>query len=611
MVKGATADEIEIAKTGGFLSLDPAFCQVKEAIRVIASGNKIKTAASVERVAELLAAGCAPADIRVICATSAVCDDYKKRLRAKLGDNAAAADEVDVTTTRALSLEVLAAPEAQAAVGRTFSNGQPRIASAFELDFILEDIKMLHNQPERLRELVKFLLRGLSLLADEGKSWLITLEEKETLAFLQAEFKFLQILVEPEVANLASKALRRSEALGAAYKKKHVIVHDYQLLSRASQLLCHLLASDSIMVLADHELRTEVFDSYPNEDGVGEFVDINPNAELRELESLPPAKVVDIWDWKWNVDEFAGAPGRIKAALDEGIAPEDAAVVSFNPLWYNRVMCGLNSRGVPVRGLYEPLTLKGDIRRVSRSLPLMIVTALRLLANPADSMACRCWIGFGDRTTMNKSFVHARVEAQEANPDAVFADVVSHREGWAESTAFITECADKTGIDLLNHLAETFTSTPITTIPPVLAPLLGLGKEATAADMLAFLDQRQFFPKFATTEGVTFVSLETLACLDFEHIFVVGFVNGMFPHRYYFDLVEATAANMKKIVDTEDRRFGLLTTAATGDYCLSYFSQADEILANKLQLKADRIIMNEKMERIYYVSLSALAEKLK
>jgi superfamily I DNA/RNA helicase len=611
MAKGIGAGKGECVGSGDYLTIDLAFCQVKQAVRILGSDNSNRTSALIERILLLLNAGAKPADIRVICASSSACLDFMERLRKHPGSGQLdALKEMEITTTRDLAFRVLSTIEAQAAIGRSFCNGRVRLLSAFEMDFILEDLKTLGNRPRRLRELLKFLIRGLTELADEGRGWLISREEQETLAFLRSELGFLQGVIEPELSNLTSKVLRSCDTVREGYVKPHVLIDDYQNLSRASQLLCHLLATDSIAVSADTSVCVEVYDSYPYAEGIEEFLRINPNAETYTLEKREPPLVVETWNWEVPDNEFAEVPKLVGELVAAGEAPESIAVVCFHPQWFNKIMCGLRARGLPARGLYQPLTLKGDVRCLVRSLPLRIVTALRLLVEPYDSMAWRCWIGFGDHLALSGSFVKAREEAEAENPDAVFADVVAQEESWKRGTDFIESCTDKKGRELLDYLTRELSVSNEARIPPVLAPLLGLGEGATPADMLALLERKQFFPQFPTAKGVTIASLEALAGLSFDKIIAVGFVNGLFPLRSYFDPVEGTIDKQKSREEMEKRRLNLLVSAVSDKLVLSYFQRVEQEVAERLQLRSDRIILDKDFIRISMVSLSVHAKEL-
>jgi hypothetical protein len=417
-------------------------------------------------------------------------------------------------------------------------------------------------------------------------------------------------VIEPELSNLASKVLRACDTVKERYAKPHIFINDYQNLSRASQLLCHLLATDSITISADPSVCVEVYDSYPYAEGVEEFLRINSSAETHVLEKKDQPLIVETWNWEVPHNELSEVPNLVSEQIFAGEAPESIAVVCFHPQWYNKILCGLKARGLPVRGLYQPLTLKGDIRRLGRSLPLRIISALRLLTEPRDSMAWRCWIGFGDHLALSGAFVKAWEEAEAEDPDVVFADVVAQRGDWRQSANFIEDCADKTGGELLKYLARVLSVSGEAKVPPILAPLLGLGGAATSADMIALLEQKQFFPQFFATESVTVASLETLAGLSFDKVIAAGFVNGFFPLRSYFDLVEATINRRKNIEAIERRRLGLLVSAVSDKLTLSYFNRVEQKIAERLELKSDKIVLDEDLKCISMVSLSVCAKEL-
>ena len=94
MVKGATADQIDLVNSGDCLTIDSAFRQIPNATRILGNGNKSKTAAAIERISSLLATGVDPAEIRVVCASSIICPEFTEQLRGRLDATyAGAADE--------------------------------------------------------------------------------------------------------------------------------------------------------------------------------------------------------------------------------------------------------------------------------------------------------------------------------------------------------------------------------------------------------------------------------------------------------------------------------------------------------------------------------------
>ncbi|MDR1082624.1 MAG: hypothetical protein LBL27_01995, partial [Coriobacteriales bacterium] len=389
--------------------------------------------------------------------------------------------------------------------------------------------------------------------------------------------------------------------------KPHLFVNDYQNLGRASQLLCHLLATDSLTIAADPVNSVEVFERFPYAAGVEEFVRVNQSATTQTLAQKQAAPHIVPMAWDNPDDEFSGIAEVASERIAAGTPPEHIAVVCFHRLWFERIVSELKTRKLPVRGLYQPLALQGDIRSLERSLPLRIVTALRLLVNPNDSMSWRCWIGFGDYLANSANFVEAKDAAEVKNPEAVFADSVSQWEGYRQSLSFLESCRNQRGLKLLEYLTQSLSASQETTLPSVLNPLLKLGETATPAEMLAVLKREQFFAQFSSPDGVTVTSLEALVGLKFKTVIAAGFVNGFFPSREYFDLTAITINQQKKMEATDKQRLNLLVSAGSNELILSHFKTIEAETADHLNLKSTRIFLTETGTRTSQISLSVHA----
>ncbi|WP_304973672.1 hypothetical protein, partial [uncultured Duncaniella sp.] len=287
-------------------------------------------------------------------------------------------------------------------------------------------------------------------LADEASHWLIMVEEIEIYRFMRRELEYLGAVLEPEIANLTTKALRGDAELRTRYAKSHVIAYDYQYLSRASQLLCHLLAAESLWAIAGVNTTVEVFESYPFSRGVEEFTRIHEDAEVTWV-GVSGAQIKSHVEWKDPAAEFEGVAqdiaqtvatgvsgqlagpedivGKVEAAktaevvdvADGGAGLEQVGVVCFHPYWAAKIQRALEQCNVPVNSWYNPLTLRGDVRENVLCAPLRVVTLLHLLVNDQDSVAWRAWFGFGDYLGRSADFKAIREQAQAHNPQAKFA----------------------------------------------------------------------------------------------------------------------------------------------------------------------------------------------
>ena len=649
----------------------------------------------VQRVKDVLAGGADPKDVLVLCAdpTSAArmqaelgvarvegadgqvagAGEVGDALEVQVGPDAsqtADAGEVRALTCRELACAVLADPDSAAATGMSFSSGRARLLSAYETDFLMEDVKTLGARPKRLREMLKFFYRGWTELADEDPEWLFTVEEIDTFEFLTCELQYLGAMMEPQVSNLATKALRMEGRVRERFARKHVFVYGYQSLSRASQLLCQLVASKELVAGAGPDMGVDVFESYAYPAGVEDFARLNPAAEVVEVSAQGVAgdKVRDAHSWKTPADEVEGTADAIAAAVEAGANVEDIAVVTFHPWWTQQMARALQARGLQANAWLGAPKLHGDIRELDRCLGLRTVTLLRLLADEHDGMAWRSWFGFGDYLARSNQFAEMRrrvcgmhigegctvaaskraeVSAQEAASacdegatcgdvrDARGADTTcgdAHGGATVERSAhgagatcgdvrdargvsaarlsahgdvhgdlaaygidldsdlkpLFAEVRDLRGPKLLAYLVETLAG-PDVPLPALVRPLLALGPDADAAQMVAELDRLQFFSGVPARVGVTVASFAALADIDFDQVFIVGFANGLFPRTDYFDLTKVTVDKQAKMGERDAHAARAMAGLGTRGLHVGSFERCERMLADRMGVKQVRI----------------------
>ena len=231
----------------------------------VASG---KTEALVRRVAEYLSEQSNSKSVLVLAASPDAAEALKRHLATALNIAADTLDKqgVRVSVPRAIALEVLSDPRAQAACGR-----KPRLLLPFEENILLEDVKASGLRPKRLREMLKFFYRSWTELADDEPSWLVSEEEAQVHGLLKECLAFTGGILPNELSNLVVKWLRTDETAREAASYDLVLVDDYQLLSRASQVLAGLLAREGLIVTGDVQATSEVFEEYPFAAGLLEF----------------------------------------------------------------------------------------------------------------------------------------------------------------------------------------------------------------------------------------------------------------------------------------------------------------------------------------------------
>jgi hypothetical protein len=490
----------------------------------------------------------------------------------------------------------------------------------------MEDLKTTGIRPRRLRELVRFIFRRWSEFSEDADGSLITIEEQDVNDFMRKEQDFLEGFFEQYLSNYAVKLLNSDAGLTSKMAKGHILVSDYQALSRASQLFCHMLATTSITVFAHETGAVEVLEPYPYAEGLAEFLQINKTSEKTYLapgddcedssarkpsgfakvnnlsgEALQIAQIA----WETPDAEYRGIAAQVESLVFNGLDPNKIAVVGMHPLWRTNITAYLKELELPVTTVNDKLSLRADIRDLEQSIALRVVTVLRLLANPKDSMSWRSWIGFGDYLAKSNVFVDERRHAQELSAEAVFFDTVSQWPGWHEKQEYLSSCADKKGKDLLAYLTGTLSQSVDgdVGIPYCLWPLLRLGEDASPASMIAWLEERQFIPCSTGKRGITVLAPNMLVGLDFDEVLAVGCVNGFYPQKDFFDLTRITVNQQKRIQQEDRRLLNVILNAANRCVTFSYFKSIKFIEADRLRIKTNRIIMQDN-HRIAQVSLS-------
>ncbi len=127
--------------------------ETTESLLITGGVGSGKTQRLVERAAALLTEDAAAHSVLVLCATPQAARLFSERLAARAGAERAA--DATVTTARALALDVLADDGA-----RRWSGREPRLLTAFEETFLMEDMKVSGLRPKRLREMLKFFYRS-------------------------------------------------------------------------------------------------------------------------------------------------------------------------------------------------------------------------------------------------------------------------------------------------------------------------------------------------------------------------------------------------------------------------------------------------------------------
>ena len=192
---------------------------------------------------------------------------FSERLAACVGAERAAG--ATVTTARALALDVLADDGA-----RRWSGREPRLLTAFEETFLMEDMKGERAAAEAAAQ------DAQSSSTARGPSWRTTIPDwllpggETDVHTLLKESPSLHARRrrDPKRRTLL-RALppRNTTKRGRRDSYAHVLMDDYACASHASQTLANLVATCSITVAGDAETCIETYDSYPYAAGIDEI----------------------------------------------------------------------------------------------------------------------------------------------------------------------------------------------------------------------------------------------------------------------------------------------------------------------------------------------------
>ncbi|TJW12315.1 UvrD-helicase domain-containing protein [Parvibacter caecicola] len=598
-----------------------------------------KTSALVAAAAEKVAAGAAPESLLVFASTPDAAAQLEKRLAA------AGVGAVRVTTPRAFCLQVLAAPAAREATGR-----DPRLVSSFDQAFIMEDMKVSGLKIKRLREMLKFFYRGWTELSGEDPEWLVTAEEESVHGMLKGTLGFTRSILEPELAALTWGYLHGHEDALAAVSVDHVLVDDYQQLSRASQFVANMVARQSVTAAADPLACIEVYDSYPYGAGVDELE--QAGAEVRALEdchlcgaSLHAAQVladeleagavvlgnpdnldasVSFGEFPCDTshDEFSSIAQRVGQLSEAGVTAEDIFLLTFNKQWARQLKRYLTEQGIAVNSAFDGRLAAGDYRDYARCAPARVITALQLAADPENCLAWRCWIGFGDYLgnsaalseiyawAKDKGYNLLEVLQELAAMDAGAASLISAGAGrivaaYRSGCAVVEQVDGLSGLELIRKLVAAVDATAPASVQETIIPekveemvvsfCAPVPGAATAKVIAATVTDRLTDSRLEGNGGVMMGSGAHVVGSSPKALLVCGFDNGFIPERDYFDTTVVTLDKQEKMHEADTRFLYTVLGKATDQLQVSYFTSIDLVGAEKLKLKVDRIRLKNGM----------------
>lgn len=600
------------------------------ATKIIGGVGSGKTEALIKGVVTLLKQGEIPGDICCICASPQAVSAFAKRL-----EEVASVDVKDVTiiTPQEESLALLSGDPTRA-------GEPPHLLTAFEEKFLFEDMKTTGLQLRRLREMLKFLSRGLTEISDKDDDWLTFQEEKNLFEYLQQVTSFMGGITKEALSNNAVTMICACNADAVQVKYRHVFVDDYQCLNRASQQLACELALCSITIAADPQACLEICDPYPYGEGLDEYDERYPacthimlndtylpvsievassslldevsqhNAITRRPSKSEQLGVITSFEFATASQEFEGVAKLVqeRIAKNDGIRPCDVFIVSPHNIWTANISKALKRAGLDSAILSDRQILNGDVCVNDRCVSLRMFTALNLVANPKDCVAWRCWCGFGDHLTNSLFFKDLRLFAAERAINLVDAlDLCSQADGmgfkgsekpllaYRAGQKMLQEANGLCGSALLRIIAGQITGEKDSELSPVMKSLLlGFDESETAQELYAQAERNLRAPTFSFDKDVIHIgTTKNLNGLRPKVVILTGFVNGFIPNKSYFDNISTTFEKQVKMHDRDARLLCNLVGKTNSELYISYCTHADIDDAMKWNLKIDRVRLEE------------------
>ncbi|MBR2834498.1 MAG: AAA family ATPase [Coriobacteriales bacterium] len=612
-----------------------------------------KTQMLVERVQELCAQGCTLSSITVLCATPDAAGAFSERLQTAgietcksrgfgkqdgaLGQEAAAG--VCVCSAYELALELLSVAD-NAGLG---SLDSPRVLLPYEEDVLFEDLKVSGQEPERLWGMLSFFKRSMTEISDDHPDFLMDDDEADVYHRLTGWLSRYGARITEQVSADASRFLAGK---GSAVRCDHVLVDDYQLLSRASQVMANLLASKSICIATNPDALERVFEAYPYARGVAEFLEANPEARQYELNEFkngskpwhavnalrqeagendilpmsdkPGDQSIPDWPCVTVLEnpqaEISHVAGIVSDALKQGESPESIYIVSPAPQWNTDILHALAERGIACKAACEPsIYAMGDVRDNGYNTHLRVLAALLLAGNKNDDVAWRSWCAFGDYLASSNVFeklgyiadaeglslhkvleacLYSHIKLPEGTPLYDLARVLDAYQAGCE----VIEAARGLRGEALAHALTSAVCGEEAPVPPQFAALCeGAPQDADAEVLRAYVLKRAAFPGWTGGEcpngAVRIGSMERLCGLSPNCLVFAGFVNGFFPSRGFFDPVVTPPGKVGAVHATDARRLCAAVGKAKNNLEFTAFSALPQADAERLNLKIDRIAL--------------------
>jgi superfamily I DNA/RNA helicase len=420
-------------------------------LRVLAGPGTGKTFALMRRVARLLEAGVAPAQILAVTFTRTAAHDLVDKLT-NLG--APGANQVSAKTLHSLSFSILGRAAVFAATGRV-----PRPLLTHELEMMVNDLKQAFGGKREVKRLIKAFEAYWARLQHHAPGWPADPIEQQFDTALKDWLRFHKAMLVGELIPIAYDFIRNNPGHPDIPIYTHVLVDEYQDLNKADQELIDRLAGQANVTVVGDEDQSIYSFRHANPEGIVDYPNTHNNTHDEALVECRrcPQLVVQIatsligHNNRQNPKNLNPRPGNQQGTVyivqHPSVANEIECLSAFvenflvaNPNVPAGEVLVLSSRRMIGNGIRDNLNARAQQHGYAWSASSFYFedaldteeaavgfAVLTLLVNPQDRAALRAWLGTGSQDGRANAYARLRnyCQANGISPNDALQGVVA------------------------------------------------------------------------------------------------------------------------------------------------------------------------------------------
>ena len=373
-----------------------------------------------------------------------------------------------------------------------------------------------------------------------------------------------------ELVPEALRYMRNNPASPERTSFAHILVDEYQDLNAAEQEFVQLIAENARLTIIGDEDQSIYSFKYAHPEGIADFHVRHPETGDETLEQCRrcPTNIVEMANRL--ISNNRRRTNRVLAARPENGAGEVHIVqwpsmereaqglaefierrIRLGQVEAGRVLVlaprrqfgygvrdALNALGVQAHSFFQEEALEGDPTKLNRSRVQQAFTLLALAANPEDSVALRCWCGFGSASLRRGAWdrVRALCAANEVTLPIALNDLEAGRLAIAHGANVVARLRELQ--ERLQQLAPLRGEALVDAIFPDNDPdfvqlrmmAAGLEEDADAAQLLERLRTSITQPELPTdVDYIRVMSLHKSKGLTADLVVVMGGIEGLIP----------------------------------------------------------------------------------